>query len=82
LRVILSPDEYQRHKERLYVAQGGRCADCGGAISLWQAELHHSQGRGQGGGFRDDLHDGNRLVCRNCHSAADKNRESKFKAEA
>ena len=74
-RHVLSREEYLDLKRRLWVAQDGKCADCGSPFGL---ALHHDKGRGIAGGYRDDLDEKNRLLCDECHRKADRKRNSKF----
>jgi 5-methylcytosine-specific restriction endonuclease McrA len=74
-KVVLSPEEYQDLKRRVYARQRGRCADCGKARQL---ELHHKHGRGIGGAYRQDTDDQVVGLCWECHPKADKKKNSKF----
>lgn len=78
MRVALSKEAYQQLRERRYVDQRGRCADCGRPVSLANFAFHHATGRGHGGGNRVDTDPRNRGLCKKCHDIADKNRDSKF----
>jgi hypothetical protein len=78
MRIVLAPAEYLQLRDRVYVKQYGRCADCGDPVSIFSIQLHHLFGRGIGGGFRMDTENDTRGVCGKCHPAADRNRHSKF----
>jgi hypothetical protein len=65
-RVVLTQSQYMRRKRELWIAQGRACANCDAPIdSLLDAALHHLNGRGLGGGKRDDRFAS--LICGGCH---------------
>lgn len=75
--VKLSPVEYRRHKRKLALAGGLRCAKCGRPMNA--LDLSHRVPRGAGGGWRRDtgkvesanthtVSNATELLCRRCHS--------------
>lgn len=62
--VKLSPAAYATQRRRRWEMQGRACT-CGKGISLEQGELHHKEGRGMGGGRRNDLR--TVMLCQDCH---------------
>ena len=78
MRIVLAPAEYLQLRDKVYVLQHGRCADCGNPLGIDEAALHHLKGRGIGGGFREDTVEATKILCRKCHPIADRNRSSKF----
>lgn len=76
MRIALAPAEYLKLRDRVFVFQHGRCADCGEPLGINEIDLHHNAGRGIGGGFRNDFD--TRGVCRKCHKVADRNKRSKW----
>lgn len=73
--VVLPPAEYRALWWRLYVRQSGKCAACGTASPTLQ--IHHESGRGIGGGFRRDVIDECKLLCREDHPRWDAERKPK-----
>lgn len=63
--VKLSPYEYAGQKRRVWHKQGQGCAHCFKGIALAEMHLHHKDGRGLGGGKRNDLKTIG--LCEGCH---------------
>jgi hypothetical protein len=64
--VKLSPAKYRKHKEVVWERQGRRCRKCKAYLpDPKTAHLHHTDGRGMGGGKRDDRK--TVLLCEGCH---------------
>ena len=66
--------EYQNRIRLMWTRQKGRCCLCGEPIGLSQAVFEHQDGRGQGGGNRDDRIERNGkpyngAACWTCNSA-------------
>lgn len=47
-------DEYERRKRVMWERQGKRCFLCGERLAWGEAMFEHWDGRGHGGGHRDD----------------------------
>jgi hypothetical protein len=62
--VKLSKVAYATQRRRRWEMQSRACI-CGKGISLDQGELHHEDGRGLGGGKRNDLR--TVMLCQDCH---------------
>ena len=69
-RLILSGNDYTKLRRARYTEQDECCADCGAWCEFESTELHHIDGRGLGGGKRDDR--ATRLLCIICHRKYDK----------
>lgn len=62
----LSPAKYSKHKAELWERQNKRCKKCKTYLAdPADAHLHHLEGRGLGGGKRDDRKVA--LLCNSCH---------------
>ena len=72
-RVVLEGSEYEELWMRLYVLQEGRCCHCGEATA--DLQLHHEAGRGLAGGFRRDVEEESKLLCRVDHPKWDSDRK-------
>jgi hypothetical protein len=65
--VKLSPAKYRKHKEKVWLSQNKRCAKCKCYIAdVICSQLHHTDGRGLGGGKRDDRK--TVILCNGCHA--------------
>lgn len=69
-RLIYDRYSYRKLREQKYKEQSESCAACGEFTEFWNWELHHVDGRGLGGGRRDD----SRVIglCSQCHQRQDK----------
>ena len=63
--VKLSAYRYKIWKKKVWAKQGERCQNCRHKIPLEESQLHHYQGRGLGGGKRDDRK--TFVLCMECH---------------
>ena len=64
--VKLSAYQYRKHRERVWQKQSKRCAKCRRPITdLSDGHLHHYDGRGMGGGKRNDWK--TEFLCIECH---------------
>ena len=73
-RTILTGRDYTRFRERLFALQAGMCDECRGYVSLLREleddhsfHVHHLNGRGMGGGKRDDTLEACIGLCGKCH---------------
>lgn len=78
-RTILSGREYSEFRKTLWQDQRGRCAYCnrpcllGVPFSYNNAfNVHHKNGRGLGGGKRDDTPESCVGICNACHKRVHK----------
>jgi hypothetical protein len=68
-RIVLSGRRYSNLKRETWERQAYTCARCPRYLpEPASGELHHSHGRGMGGGKRDDRY--SELVCLVCHEQA------------
>jgi len=64
LRIKLSPDEYARLRNRVYIKQYCCCIKCGKWLRFDEFSLHHIISRGAGGDDSEENVDG---YCVGCH---------------
>lgn len=72
-RTILTGAQYSALRERVWIRDRGKCVRCERRVSLTQhgfsddMHLHHKNGRGMGGGKRDDTEEATQSLCAACH---------------
>lgn len=72
-RKILTGKHYSDLREEVYLRDKGLCHKCRRRVSLvqWGADsdmhLHHTHGRGMGGGRRNDIPEECETLCARCH---------------
>jgi hypothetical protein len=73
-RRILTGRDYTEFRSDMWMRQAGLCNDCGRRTSLladvdldFSFHVHHKNGRGMGGGRRDDTFASCVGLCRVCH---------------
>lgn len=66
--------DYTEFRRSLHESQNGLCYQCGKVTSLaadilsdWSFHVHHENGRGMGGGRRDDTPESCKGICGKCH---------------
>lgn len=68
-RTILTGIHYTEFRRAIYERAGQQCELCGKGLFYATMELHHRNGRGMGGGKRDDIPDEVLGICLGCHRA-------------
>lgn len=66
-RTILTGRHYRMFRCRVIQAALLRCQRCGRGIDLDTMHVHHTRGRGMGGGKRDDTLQACKALCGDCH---------------
>lgn len=73
-RTIRTGKHYSQFRAQVFLSQNAECGHCGTGVALssppeWASSfhLHHKNGRGMGGGKRNDIPSEVEGLCRDCH---------------
>ena len=69
-RTIRTGKHYTDFRREIYRASGNMCENCGRTVRFEDMQLHHKNGRGMGGGKRNDVENEVQALCFNCHRYA------------
>jgi hypothetical protein len=68
-RTIRTGKHYTEFRHAIYDRCEGICEGCNRGLVFWEMEVHHKNGRGMGGGKRDDIPKEVLGLCGACHGA-------------